>query len=73
MIASANSFGFAGAGVVMANWYWYVITTWRSSQLIVCAEETDCHRYGFHVPRTVARDNFYSKLEEKRASEKQEQ
>jgi hypothetical protein len=28
-----------------------------------------CDRYGFHVPRTNARDNFYSKLEEKRASE----
>lgn len=26
-------------------------------------------RYGFHVPRTNARDNFYAKLEQKRASE----
>ena len=31
------------------------------------------HRYGFHVPRTVARDTFYAKLEEQRAADKQEQ
>ncbi|AEO64749.1 uncharacterized protein THITE_2111058 [Thermothielavioides terrestris NRRL 8126] len=24
--------------------------------------------YGFHVPRTVARDNYYRKLEEERAA-----
>ncbi|KAG9251727.1 uncharacterized protein F5Z01DRAFT_662768 [Emericellopsis atlantica] len=24
--------------------------------------------YGYHMPRTNARDNFYAKLEEKRAS-----
>ncbi|KAL2149044.1 hypothetical protein VTH82DRAFT_1730 [Thermothelomyces myriococcoides] len=24
--------------------------------------------YGYHVPRTVARDNFYKKLEEERAA-----
>jgi cytochrome c oxidase subunit 7 len=24
-------------------------------------------RYGYHVPRTQARDNFYKKLEEERA------
>lgn len=27
-------------------------------------------RYGYHVPRTNARDNFYTKLEEHRAAEK---
>jgi hypothetical protein len=26
-------------------------------------------RYGYHVPRTNARDNFYNKLEEQRAAE----
>lgn len=25
-------------------------------------------RYGYHVPRTQARDNFYKKLEEERAA-----
>lgn len=25
-------------------------------------------RYGYHVPRTVARDNYYRKLEEERAA-----
>jgi cytochrome c oxidase subunit 7 len=25
-------------------------------------------RYGYHVPRTNARDNFYKKLEEERAA-----
>ncbi|KAF4121013.1 cytochrome c oxidase subunit 7 [Geosmithia morbida] len=29
--------------------------------------------YGFHVPRTNARDNFYAKLEEKRAADKASQ
>ncbi|KAM3509279.1 hypothetical protein MY11210_006372 [Beauveria gryllotalpidicola] len=27
--------------------------------------------YGYHIPRTTARDNYYSKLEEKRQAEKQ--
>ncbi|KAL2111239.1 hypothetical protein VUR80DRAFT_10366 [Thermomyces stellatus] len=26
--------------------------------------------YGFHKPRTAARDNFYTKLEQERAAEK---
>ncbi|KAK3196348.1 Cytochrome c oxidase subunit 7A [Lecanicillium sp. MT-2017a] len=25
--------------------------------------------YGYHVPRTVARDNYYAKLDEKRAEQ----
>ena len=29
------------------------------------------NRYGYHIPRTTARDNYYSKLEEKRAADKQ--
>lgn len=31
---------------------------------------TDNHRYGYHVPRTEARDNHYIKLEAERAAEK---
>ncbi|ATY65524.1 Cytochrome c subunit fungal [Cordyceps militaris] len=27
--------------------------------------------YGYHVPRTTARDNYYAKLEEKRYADKQ--
>jgi cytochrome c oxidase subunit 7 len=26
------------------------------------------HRYGYHMPRTNARDNYYKKLEEERAA-----
>lgn len=57
----------------MANWYWYVEAThygelnWRNLEALTKP------RYGFHVPRTVARDNFYAKLEEQRAADKQEQ
>jgi hypothetical protein len=29
-------------------------------------------RYGFHMPRTNARDNYYIKLEEERAAQKNE-
>lgn len=28
------------------------------------------HRYGFHMPKTNARDKFYTKLEQERAAEK---
>ena len=30
------------------------------------------NRYGFHMPRTNARDAFYNKLEEQRAAEKEQ-
>lgn len=30
-------------------------------------------RYGYHVPRTQARDNYYKKLEEERAAKSPEQ
>lgn len=30
------------------------------------------YRYGFHMPRTNARDNYYIKLEEERAAQKSE-
>lgn len=61
----------------MANWYWYETLSLRTQDdsptirklLYATNDNLTCYRYGFHVPRTNARDNFYSKLEDKRASE----
>ncbi|KAF4342704.1 cytochrome c oxidase subunit 7 [Fusarium beomiforme] len=46
-----------GSGFVMANFFW--------------THHFDS-RYGYHMPRTNARDNYYIKLEEERAAQKNE-
>lgn len=62
----------------MANVYWYVHeqlntsiddTKRRQRPLISILTR---NRYGYHMPRTHARDNYYTKLEAKRAEEAKE-
>jgi hypothetical protein len=63
----------------MANVYWYVHersnSTDRKRSIGCTLDEIltfDCDRYGYHMPRTHARDNYYTKLEAKRAEEAKE-
>lgn len=64
-----------GLGFAMSNLYWYDLTLSNLKQLFRNTSACPCldltpptFRYGFHMPRTHARDAYYKRIEDERAS-----
>ncbi|KAF4504032.1 hypothetical protein G6O67_008652 [Ophiocordyceps sinensis] len=70
-IAIGLGMSFAGVAEPWSVWAWAQRYLARRQRLIVIAGSgfvmANFFWYGFHLPRTHARDAYYSKLEEERA------